>query len=263
MSKIYTFVNQKGGVGKTTSAISLGAFLGQYGQRVLLIDLDPQANATSSLGIDKRSVKSGMYEVLLGGQPAGPAILYNSRFKMSILPSSPALAGAEIELIELDHRERRLKDALSHLVDRYDYILIDCPPSLSLLTINGLVAARDGVVIPVQCEYLALEGLGQLTQTIQRVRNSMFPGLAIRGVVLTMYDVRTRLAMDVVQEVKKFFPNQVFETIIPRSVRLAEAPSFGQPISIFAPESSAAKAYSSFAREILEGDGVKVPVTEE
>lgn len=263
MTKIYTFVNQKGGVGKTTSAISLGAFLGHYGQRVLLIDLDPQANATSSLGIDKRGVKNGMYEVLLGGQPVGPSVLYHPRFKMSILPSSPALAGAEIELIELDHRERRLKDAISLIADRYDYILIDCPPSLSLLTINGLVAAKDGVVIPVQCEYLALEGLGQLTQTIQRVRNSIFPGLSIRGVVLTMYDVRTRLAMDVVQEVKKFFPTQVFETIIPRSVRLAEAPSFGQPISVFAPESSAAKAYSSFAREILEGDGIKIPIVEE
>lgn len=263
MTKIYTFVNQKGGVGKTTSAISLGAFLGQYGQRVLLIDLDPQANATSSLGIDKRSIKNGTYEVLIGGQPIGPAILYNPRFKMSILPSSPALAGAEIELIELEHRERRLLDALGHVADRYDYILVDCPPSLSLLTINGLVAAKDGVVIPVQCEYLALEGLGQLTQTIQRVRNSLYPSLSIRGVVLTMYDMRTRLAMDVVQEVKKFFPNQVFETIIPRSVRLAEAPSFGQPISIFAPESSAAKAYSAFAREVLEGDGVKIPVVEE
>lgn len=263
MAKIYAFVNQKGGVGKTTSAISLGAYLGQYGQRVLLVDLDPQANATSSLGIDKRSVKNGTYEVLLGGQPAGPTILHNPRFKMSILPSSPALAGAEIELIELERRERRLKDAIAHSADRYDYILIDCPPSLSLLTINGLVAATDGVVIPVQCEYLALEGLGQLTQTIQRVRTSLFPDLSIRGVVLTMYDGRTRLAMDVVHEVKRFFPQQVFETVIPRSVRLAEAPSFGMPITIFAPESSAAKAYSAFARELLEGDGINIPVMEE
>jgi len=231
MTKIYAFVNQKGGVGKTTSAISLGAFLGQLGQRVLLVDLDPQANATSSLGIDKRSVKNGTYEVLLGGQPAGPTILHNPRFKMSILPSSPALAGAEIELIEMDHRERRLKDAIAQISDRYDYVLIDCPPSLSLLTVNGLVAARDGVIIPVQCEYLALEGLGQLTQTINQVRRSLFPDLSIRGVVLTMYDGRTRLAVDVVQEVRKYFPDQVFETVIPRSIRLAEAPSFGMPIT--------------------------------
>lgn len=263
MTKIYAFVNQKGGVGKTTSAISLGAFLGLLGQRVLLVDLDPQANATSSLGIDKRSVKNGTYEVLLGGQPAGPTILHNPRFKMSILPSSPALAGAEIELIELDHRERRLKDAIAQTSDRYDYVLIDCPPSLSLLTVNGLVAARDGVIIPVQCEYLALEGLGQLTQTINQVRRSLFPELSIRGVVLTMYDGRTRLAVDVVQEVRKYFPDQVFEAVIPRSIRLAEAPSFGMPITLFAPESSAAKAYSSLAREVLEGDGVNIPVTEE
>lgn len=263
MTKIYAFVNQKGGVGKTTSAISLGAFLGLLGQRVLLVDLDPQANATSSLGIDKRSVKNGTYEVLLGGQPAGPSILHNPRFKMSILPSSPALAGAEIELIELDHRERRLKDAIAQTSDRYDYVLIDCPPSLSLLTVNGLVAARDGVIIPVQCEYLALEGLGQLTQTINQVRRSLFPELSIRGVVLTMYDGRTRLAVDVVQEVRKYFPDQVFEAVIPRSIRLAEAPSFGMPITLFAPESSAAKAYSSLAREVLEGDGVNIPVTEE
>ncbi|MHB0923183.1 MAG: ParA family protein [Bellilinea sp.] len=263
MTKIYAFVNQKGGVGKTTSAISLGAFLGQLGQRVLLVDLDPQANATSSLGIDKRNVKNGTYEVLLGGQPAGPTILHNPRFKMSILPASPSLAGAEIELIELDHRERRLKDAIAQSSDRYDYVLIDCPPSLSLLTVNGLVAARDGVVIPVQCEYLALEGLGQLTQTINQVRRSLFPDLSIRGVVLTMYDGRTRLAVDVVQEVRKYFPNQVFEAVIPRSIRLAEAPSFGMPITLFAPESSAAKAYSALAREVLEGDGVNIPVTEE
>lgn len=262
MSKIYAFVNQKGGVGKTTSAISLGAFLGVLGQRVLLIDLDPQANATSSLGIDKRTVKNGTYEVLIGNQPITSQILHNPRLKLSILPSSPSLAGAEVELIEMDKREYFLKDLLYPIVDRYDYILIDCPPSLSLLTVNGLVAARDGVIIPVQCEYLALEGLGQLTQTIQRVRNQLHPALKIRGVILTMFDGRTRLAADVVNEVRKHFPNQVFHAIIPRSIRLAEAPSYGLPISMYSPESSSALAYEALARELLIGDGINIPVLE-
>ncbi len=263
MARIYTFVNQKGGVGKTTTAINLGAYLGYFGQRVLLVDLDPQANATSSLGIDKRTVRNGTYEALIGTQPIGPHILHNPRFKISILPSSPALAGAEVELIDMPGREKKLFDALAPAIDRYDYILIDCPPSLSMLTINGLIAAKNGVIIPVQCEYLALEGLGQLTQTINRVRSSLFQEMAIRGVVLTMYDGRTRLAMDVVSEVRKYFPDQVFQSIVPRSIRLAEAPSYGLPISIYSPESSAAKAYSSLAREVLEGDGIHIPVFEE
>lgn len=260
MTKIYAFVNQKGGVGKTTSAISLAAFLGQFGQHVLLVDLDPQANATSSLGIDKRGIQNGMYEVLIGGQTVGSTVLHNPRFKLSVLPSSPALAGAEIELIELERREFRLAEALDGAASRYDYVLIDCPPSLSLLTVNGLAAARDGVIIPVQCEYLALEGLGQLVQTINRVRSGLYPNLVIRGVVMTMFDSRTRLSTDVVQEVHKYFPNKVFQSIIPRSIRLAEAPSFGMPISLFAPESSAARAYSALAREILIEDGVPIPV---
>lgn len=262
MARIYTLVNQKGGVGKTTCAINLGAFLGYYGQRVLLVDLDPQANATSSLGVDKHSVKSGVYEVLIGAAPTAAQILHNPRFKISLLPASPALAGAEIELIEIMHRESRLKDGLAPVLDRYDYILVDCPPSLSLLTVNGLVAAAHGVIIPVQCEYLALEGLGQLTQTINRVKSSLFTNLAVRGVILTMFDGRTRLATDVVGEVRKFFPNQVFDTVIPRSVRLAEAPSYGQPISVYAPESGSAKAYSSLAREVLEQDGIHIPIFE-
>jgi chromosome partitioning protein len=259
MGRIYTLVNQKGGVGKTTSAINLGAYLAFYGQRVLLVDLDPQANATSSLGIDKRTVKNGTYEVLIGSMPAVNHILHNPRLKLSLLPSSPALAGAEIELIEMPRREFRLRDALAPVVDRYDYILIDCPPSLSLLTVNGLAAALHGALIPVQCEYLALEGLGQLTQTINRVRKSLFPDLFVRGVILTMFDGRTRLAIDVVNEVRKFFPDQVFQAIIPRSIRLAEAPSYGTPISAYAPESNAARAFSALAREILEQDGIHVP----
>lgn len=263
MGRIYTVVNQKGGVGKTTTAINLGAYLGYYGQRVLLVDIDPQANATSCLGIDKNTVKGGIYESLIGAQPPSSQILHNPRLKISLLPSSPALAGAEVELVDMPHRETRLRDMLAQLTERYDYILIDCPPSLSLLTVNGLVAAKNGVIIPVQCEYLALEGLGQLTQTLNRIRGSMFPELNVRGVVLTMFDGRTKLATDVVNEVRRFFPNQVFHSVIPRSIRLAEAPSFGLPISAHAPDSHAAKAYSALARELLEGDGLHIPVIEE
>ena len=259
MTQIYTLVNQKGGVGKTTSAINLGAYLGYFGQRVLLVDIDPQANATSSLGIDKSTVRSGSYEVLVQQNPIGPQVLHNPRLKLSLLPSSPALAGAEIELVEIQRREFRLREALSAVRDRYDYILIDCPPSLGLLTVNGLVAGLNGVIIPVQCEYLALEGLSQLTQTIQRVQAGLFPELEVRGVILTMYDGRTRLATDVVSEVRKFFPDQVFETVIPRSIRVAEAPSYGIPLSIYAPESTAAKAYAALARELLAKDGIFIP----
>jgi chromosome partitioning protein len=261
MTRIYTIVNQKGGVGKTTSAINLSAYFGYYGQRVLLVDLDPQANATLSLGIDKSTIKHGTYEVLIGTSPISPQILHSPRYKISLLPSSPALAGAEIELIELPAREHRLYDSIKPVIDRYDYILIDCPPSLSLLTLNGLVAARNGVIIPVQCEYLALDGLGQLTQTINRVKNSLYPELQIRGLILTMHD-RTRLATGVAEEVRKFFGSKVFQTIIPRSVRLAEAPSHGQPISTYAPDSIGAKEYAALAREILEQDGIHIPVIE-
>ena len=262
MAKIYTLVNQKGGVGKTTSAISIGAYLGYFGQKVLIVDLDPQANATSSLGIDKMTVKNGTYEVLIGSSPIKPAVLHNPRLKMSILPSSPALAGAEVELLDTDQREFRLNESLNPVLDRYDYILIDCPPSLSIITINGLIAARDGVLIPVQCEYLALEGIGLLTQTLKRVQNALFPDLGVRGVIMTMYDGRTRLATDVVSEIKKFFPSQVFQTIIPRSIRLAEAPSYGLPIAIYAPSSAAAKAYMGLTREILAQDGIHIPEIE-
>ncbi len=259
MTRIYTLVNQKGGVGKTTSAINIGAYLGAFGLKVLIVDLDPQANATSSLGIDKQSVKNGTYEVLIGASPIAPAILHNPRLKLSILPSSPALAGAEVELLELPRREFRLKEMLAPVDGRYDYILIDCPPSLSIITVNGLVAAANGVLIPVQCEYLALEGIGQLTQTLKRVQSALFPELAVRGVIMTMYDGRTRLAADVVNEIKKYFPTQVFQTIVPRSIRLAEAPSYGKPIAYYSPSSAAAKCYAALAREILTQDGIKVP----
>ena len=258
MTHIYTLVNQKGGVGKTTTAINLGAYLAQMGQRVLIVDLDPQANATSCLGVDKRAVQTGTYESLLNGDMPASSILYNERLQLSLLPSSPSLAGAEVELVEESSREFRLKNALAPLHDKYDYILIDCPPSLGLLTVNGLVAAREGVLVPVQCEYLALEGLGQLTQTIERVQSALFPGLRVRGVILTMFDPRTRLSADVVREVNNHFPGQVFKSIVPRSIRLAEAPSYGLPISAYAPVSVGAQAYQSLAKELLNGDGVAV-----
>ena len=258
MTRTYTMANQKGGVGKTTTAINLGAYLAKLGQNVLVVDLDPQANATSCLGVDKLKVTGGTYETLLGSAPS-PFILLNERLKLSLLPSSPALAGAEVELVEELARESKLKKALEPLDGRFDYILIDCPPSLGLLTVNGLVAAINGVIVPVQCEYLALEGLGQLTATIQRVRSALFADLQVRGVVLTMFDPRTKLSADVVKEVKRHFPNQVFTSVIPRSVRLAEAPSYGLPISEYAPSSMGAEAYDALARELLKGDGVLVP----
>ena len=258
MGWIYTLVNQKGGVGKTTTAINMGAYLSHFGQRVLIVDLDPQANATSCLGIDKHTVKGSTYDAILNATPAKSLVLHNDRLKLSLLPSSPALAGAEVELVAQFGRELRLKQALEPLADRYDYILIDCPPSLGLLTVNGLVAARDGVIIPVQCEYLALEGLGQLTQTLQLVRSALFPELKVRGVVLTMFDGRTRLSSDVVTEVNRYFPEQAFKTVVPRSIRLAEAPSYGLPISAYAPGTTGADAYESLARELLAGDGAQI-----
>jgi chromosome partitioning protein len=258
MTRIYTLVNQKGGVGKTTTAINIAAYLANFGQRVLVVDLDPQANATSSLGVDKANVQSGTYDALLNGEVQASAILFNDRMNLSLLPSSPSLAGAEIELVEEMGREFRLKTALETVDKKYDYILIDCPPSLGILTLNGLVAAKNGVLVPVQCEYLALEGLGQLTQTIHRVQSLLFPTLRVRGVILTMYDPRTNLANDVVKEVNSHFPGQVFKSVIPRSIRLAEAPSYGLPISAYAPSSVGAHAYEAVAKELLKGDGVKV-----
>jgi len=255
MTRIYALVNQKGGVGKTTTAINLGAYLASLGQRVLIVDIDPQANATSCLGVDKRAVQFSTYDALLSEDVPASSILFNERLKLALLPSSPSLAGAEIELVEESSREFRLRNALQTLDAKYDYILIDCPPSLGLLSVNGLVAARDGVLIPVQCEYLALEGLGLITQTIERVRSGLFPELRVRGVILTMFDPRTNLSTDVVKEVNNHFPGQVFKSIVPRSIRLAEAPSYGLPISAYAPSSVGAKAYEAVARELLNGDG--------
>jgi len=254
MVKVYALANQKGGVGKTTTAINLSAYLAQAGKRVLLVDIDPQANATSSLGIDKNTIRGGTYQALLNEGSSARFILHNPSLKIWVLPASPALAGAEVELVAAENRESRLLRALEPLSEQYDYILIDCPPSLGLLTLNGLVGARDGVLIPVQCEYLALEGLGQLTHTLDRIRSHIFPGLKIRGVLMTMFDGRTNLANDVVSEVKNFFPQLVFDTIVPRSIRLAEAPSYGVPISVYDPRSNGATAYQALAQEIITAD---------
>ena len=254
MTHTYALVNQKGGVGKTTTTINLGAYLAAFGQRVLIVDLDPQANATSCLGVDKRAVQTSTYDAIINEDVIPASILFNERLRLSLLPSSPSLAGAEIELVEEESREFRLLSALQSLDGKYDYILIDCPPSLGLLTVNGLVAARDGALIPVQCEYLALEGLGLISQTIERVRAGLFPDLQVRGVVLTMFDPRTNLSSDVVTEVNNHFPGQVFKSVVPRSIRLAEAPSYGLPISAYAPSSVGAKAYEALAKELLKGD---------
>jgi len=255
MTYCYALVNQKGGVGKTTTAISLGAYLAKAGLRVLIIDLDAQANATACLGIDHSQVQTSIYEVLLGIKNPMEATLRSPDLNISLIPSTAALAGAQIELVEIAGREKLLQKALATLDEQYDYILIDCPPSLGLLTVNGLLAAENGIIIPVQCEYLALEGLGLLMRTLKRIRMSLKPNLSIRGLLLTMYDGRTNLSQDVVDEVRQHFPGKVFNTIVPRNVRLAEAPSHGLPISVYAPNSPGGKAYAEFAAELRASDG--------
>ena len=252
MTRVYALANQKGGVGKTTTAVNLSAFLAYAGHSVLLVDLDPQANATSSLGVSKKDLVRSTYEVLLDGVPPDQAILLTKQVRLDLLPSTPALAGALVELVGVARREYRLGDVLADVVGRYDYVFIDSPPSLGLLTINALTAARDGVLIPVQCEYLALEGLGQLLKTIYMVRDSLSPRLAIAGVVLTMFDARTNLSKQVVDEIRRYFPAYVFKTVVPRSVRLSEAPSYGETILRYAPTSVGAVAYQALARELEE-----------
>lgn len=254
MSKIYAIANQKGGVGKTTTVINLSAYLAGSGRRVLLVDMDPQANATSGLGYNKYELAVSSYDLLLQAATFDEVIIPQSAGQVDILPAQPALAGAEVELVNAIGREYRLQNALAEANGRYDYVLIDCPPSLSLLTINGLTAAKDGVIIPVQCEYLALEGLTQLSQTIDLVQKYLNPALTIRGLVMTMYDARTNLSRQVVEEVRQYFPGKVFRAIVPRNVRLSEAPSYGQPINLYAPHSPGAIAYKVLAAELLKGD---------
>ena len=249
MGKIIAVANQKGGVGKTTTAVSLTAFLAQAGQKVLLVDTDPQGNATS--GVDVKAGKDTIYEVLINGLPMAQALASTHVPGLALVPSDIRLAAAEVELVGMDRREYRLREALADITGPYDFILIDCPPSLGLLTIGALTAA-DSVLIPIQCEYYALEGVTALVNSIARVQRGLNPKLALEGVVLTMFDGRTNLSLQVADEVKKHFKSSVFSTVIPRSVRLGEAPSHGQPIHEYDPRSAGAVAYQQLAGEIIQ-----------
>lgn len=251
MAKIISLVNQKGGVGKTTSAINLATYLAALGKATLLVDLDPQSNASSGLGLDVNKIEKGLYHSLVMKVPAGEVALKSGNFGLEIIPSNQDLAGAVIELADFENREFQLYERLREVRTNYDFIIIDSPPSLGLLTINGLVAS-DEVIIPVQTEYFALEGLGQLLNTIDLVRENLQPKLEIGGVILTMFDRRNRLAHQVVKEVRNHFPGHVFDAVIPRTVRLAEAPSFGKSIFNFDKLSKGARAYRQLAQEVIE-----------
>jgi len=241
--------NQKGGVGKTTTVVNLAAYLALAGDRVLVVDIDPQGNATSGFGIERSRLEATLYDVILGETPLADVILPTAVDGCRIVPASVSLAGAEVELASVDQRERRLSRVLAGVSDDYDYVLLDCPPSLGLLTVNALTAA-DSVLIPTQCEYYALEGLSQLIATLNLVRDNLNPGLEIKGVVLTMYDARTNLSADVAAEVRSHLGSAVFETVVPRSIRLSEAPSFGLPIALYRADSRGAIAYAELAHEL-------------
>lgn len=250
MGKVIAVANQKGGVGKTTTSVNLSASLAKFDQKVLLIDIDPQGNTTSGIGINKADVQYCIYDVLINDVPLKDAINSTDTVGLEVVPATIQLAGAEIELVPTISREIRLKKALNKIRDKYDYIIIDCPPSLGILTINSLTAA-DSVLIPIQCEYYALEGLSQLLNTIRLVQKHLNTELKIEGVLLTMFDARTNLSIQVVEEVKKYFQNKVYSTIIPRNIRLSEAPSHGQSIITYDPKSKGAEVYLELAKEVI------------
>ncbi len=252
MGKVFAVANQKGGVGKTTTAVNLSASLAEAGKRTLLIDIDPQGNATSGLGINKAELKHSIYDALLNDLPLSLLRVGTELPWLDVIPSSRQLAGAEVELVGFEAREKRLKSVLRELRERYHFILIDCPPSLGLLTVNGLTAA-DAVIVPIQCEYYALEGISQLLEAVNLVKGGLNPSLEVAGILLTMADGRTSLSGQVVEEVRKFFEDKVYETVIPRNVRLSEAPGFGKPILLYDAFSSGAEAYRQVAKEVIDG----------
>ena len=250
MVKVIAIANQKGGVGKTTTAVNLAACLAKKGRKVLMLDEDPQGNATSGLGFDKRDIKKCVYDTLINDVPMKDVLLHSDYENLDVIPATIQLAGAEIELVSLMNREGRLKNALERVKHDYDYVLIDCPPSLGLLTINALTAANS-VLVPIQCEFYALEGVSQLMNTIKLVQRNLNPALKLEGVLMTMFDQRTNLSSDVVGEVRKYFNTKMYNTIIPRNVRLSEAPSHGQPVIVYDPKSKGAQVYSELAQEVL------------
>lgn len=251
MGKIIAVVNQKGGVGKTTTAVNLAAALGLQKQKVLMVDIDPQGNCTSGFGIEKQNLEVSSYDILIDQEPAKNAILTTKFRNVDLLPASMDLAGAELELVDIPERQTRLKKALAAVKEDYDYILLDCPPSLGLITLNALTAS-DTFLVPIQCEYYALEGLSQLLNTVKTIKRLYNPSIDLEGVVLTMFDNRLNLTQQVVAEVKKYFPNKVFETAIPRNVRLSEAPSFGMPVLYYDRGSRGSMAYIALARELIK-----------
>lgn len=250
MSKTVSILNQKGGVGKTTTAVNLSACIGDKDKKVLLVDVDPQGNTTSGFGIDKRKTKLSSYDILVGEEKAENVIIHTEFKNIDIIPSNMDLAGAELEIIDKKGRESLLKNALAPVWDKYDYVFLDCPPSLGLITLNALTAS-DTFLVPIQCEYYALEGLSQLMSTVRQIKRLYNPYIELEGVLLTMYDGRLNLTRQVVEEVKKFFPKKVYSTTIPRNVRLSEAPSFGQPIIYFDRASKGSEAYNALADEFL------------